>query len=100
VEEKMRKSYLLAPGGRIEALTKGVHMMNWQYVGGPFMYQWVGLGSLVFLLVIWELYWRGRALWLAAQSKETGWFVALLVLNTAGILPLLYIYVFSQSKSK
>ena len=43
------------------------------------------------ILAIWELIWKGLALWRAAQKKQTGWFVAILILNTAGILPIVYL---------
>lgn len=57
----------------------------------------VGAGRmLIALIVLWELVWKGQALWKAAQKKETGWFVALLIFNTVGILPILYLYVFSK----
>ena len=54
-----------------------------------------GLGGLVLLLVIWELVWKGLALWRAARNGHNGWFVALLIINTLGRLPILYLYVFS-----
>jgi hypothetical protein len=55
--------------------------------------------SLLIILAIWELVWKGLALWRAAQNRETGWFVAILVLNTIGILPILYLYVFSKKSN-
>jgi len=55
-------------------------------------------GILFWPIIIWSLAWKGIALWKAARQSEKGWFVALLIVNTAGILELLYIYVFSKSK--
>lgn len=49
-------------------------------------------------LLIWSLVWRGLALWKAAQEGSKPWFVALLVLNTAGILEILYIFVFAKKR--
>ncbi len=49
------------------------------------------------LLLIWTLYWKGRALWKSARQTDKGWFVALLLLNTLGILEILYLYVFSKN---
>ena len=52
---------------------------------------------LIFLvLAIWSLIWKGMALWKAARLGEQGWFIALLVINTLGILEILYLYVFSR----
>ena len=43
------------------------------------------------LMAVWELVWKGLALWRAAKRGEKAWFVILLVVNTAGILPILYL---------
>ena len=39
---------------------------------------------------------KGFALWTAAQNNKRGWFVALLFINTLGILEILYLLVFSK----
>lgn len=44
------------------------------------------------LLVVWDMVWRGWALWRAAQHRSRNWFIALLVINSIGILPIIYIY--------
>jgi H+/Cl- antiporter ClcA len=59
----------------------------------------IGIGLVVFLIAIWEIAWKGFGLWHAAQQKETAWFIAILIFNTLGILPILYIYVFSKKKN-
>lgn len=48
------------------------------------------------VLIIWSLAWKGLALWKAAHRNELKWFIALLVVNTAGILEILYLYVFTK----
>jgi len=50
------------------------------------------------LLLIWSLIWKGLALWKAARQSDKWWFIVMLVVNTAGILEILYIYVFSKKK--
>jgi len=50
------------------------------------------------ILIIWSVIWKGIALWKAAKNDNLKWFVVLLVVNTAGILEILYIYVFSKKK--
>jgi methionyl-tRNA synthetase len=55
---------------------------------------WVMLMFIV--LTIWALVWKGIALWKAAQNASKPWFVALLVLNTLGILEIIYIFYFSK----
>jgi len=54
---------------------------------------------LVLLLIsIWSLIWKGFALWKAAKNNQRNWFIALLVLNTIGILEIIYIFYLSKSK--
>ncbi|MBS9523363.1 hypothetical protein KIH41_14580 [Litoribacter ruber] len=47
----------------------------------------------ILLAAAWELTWKGIAMWRAAQVRQKGWFVALLILNTAGILPIIYLLI-------
>ena len=64
---------------------------------GPGLGLVAGFGILGFLiLMVWSLYWKGRALWHAARKGDKVWFVALLVVNTVGILEILYLYVFDK----
>ncbi len=54
--------------------------------------------ALLLPVVVWSFIWKGVALWKAARNGHTAWFVALLILNTVGILPIIYIVVFSKLK--
>ncbi|MBT4121292.1 MAG: hypothetical protein HOA57_02140 [Candidatus Magasanikbacteria bacterium] len=62
------------------------------------------LGWLVFavlpLLMVWSLIWKGWALWRAAQNNSKPWFVVLLLVNTLGILEILYIFVFGKEEKQ
>ncbi|MFQ5751270.1 MAG: DUF5652 family protein [bacterium] len=51
------------------------------------------------ILALWVLPWKGVALWKAARLRDKWWFVAILVLNTAAILDILYIYMISRRRS-
>lgn len=53
---------------------------------------------LLYLVLIWSLIWKGLALWKAARQGQKVWYIALLIVNTLGILEILYIYVFSKMK--
>lgn len=55
-----------------------------------------GVSALVLVLVLWTLFWKGAALWKAGQKGQLGWFVVLFLVNTLGILEILYIYLFSK----
>ena len=47
------------------------------------------LGLLV--ISVWTLIWKGFALWHSARSQQKGWFIAILILNTMGLLPIIYL---------
>lgn len=51
---------------------------------------------LVLLVVIWELVWKGLGLWKAAKNNQRYWFVAIFLLNTIGILPIVYLKFFQK----
>ena len=59
-----------------------------------------GMSFTFVLLILWSFFWRGLALWHAAKRKEPRWFIALLLLNTAGILEIIYLLFFSKTKEK
>lgn len=57
------------------------------------------LTFLFVIFAIWTLAWKGTALWKAAQNKSKPWFVVLLLVNTMGILEIIYIFFFSKNKN-
>ena len=62
--------------------------MQWFGGGGGFL----ALAPFFSVLVLWSLVWKGLALWHSAQHKQHWWFVILLVVNTAGILEIIYLF--------
>ncbi len=52
------------------------------------------------ILAVWDMVWRGIALWKSGHHDQKGWFIALLIVNSAGILPILYIVFWQKGKSK
>lgn len=52
--------------------------------------------ALIFVVVIL----KGFALWHSARNRQKIWFIAVLVLNTLGILPLIYLLFFNRIKVK
>lgn len=53
---------------------------------------------IVILLVLyaWSIIWKGVALWISARNKNYAWFIIFLVVNTFGILEILYIFIFGK----
>lgn len=55
---------------------------------------------LLILVLIWSFTWKGIALWKAARNGQKTWFAALLVLNTLGLLEIVYVLGFSKKEDK
>ncbi len=51
---------------------------------------------LLILVLVWSLLWKGIALWRAARLKQPIWFILFLVVQTLGILEILYLFLFSK----
>lgn len=49
--------------------------------------------------MVWSLAWKLGALWKSARNGSLVWFIILGVVNTVGILEILYIFVFSKMSS-
>jgi methionyl-tRNA synthetase len=47
-------------------------------------------------LLAWSFAWKGVALWRAASRRDYYWFTALLLINSVGVLDIVYLYFFSQ----
>ncbi|MGH7245618.1 MAG: DUF5652 family protein [Candidatus Levyibacteriota bacterium] len=54
--------------------------------------------TLLYALFIWSLLWKGVALWKSARDSQRNWFLAILILNTVGILELVYLFFFAKNK--
>jgi len=67
------------------------------------MSQW-GIPAWAFYILaaifIWSYVWKLLALWKAATKKSVVWFIVLALVNTVGILEILYIFVFSRCCKK
>ncbi len=48
--------------------------------------------AFIALAAIWSLAWKGLALWKSAGLRQKYWFIALLVVNTIGLLEIIYIF--------
>lgn len=59
-----------------------------------------GLFWGIFVLVaLWTLIFKGFALWYSARNYQRRWFIVLLVLNTFGILEIVYLIWFRKDRS-
>ena len=59
------------------------------------------LQSPFFLLIIaWSLVWKGLALWRAAKRGDKFWYIVILVVNTVGIVEIIYLLATQNKKKK
>lgn len=51
-------------------------------------------------IVFWSLAWKGISLWKCGRNNQPNWFVALLVINTVGILEIIYMIWFQRDRNE
>jgi hypothetical protein len=56
------------------------------------------LVALFIVVSAWSLIWKGVGLWYAARNHQRRWFIAMLIVNTLGILEIIYILWFRADK--
>lgn len=58
------------------------------------MFNWnlPDLGAGIFILILWEAFWKGIGLWKSAKKGDTLWFVAIFLINLFGLLPIFYLW--------
>jgi hypothetical protein len=60
---------------------------------------WIhAFGPLLLILIIWSIFWKGLALWHAGRRGHPWWFVVVLILNTVGILEIIYLFAILKLK--
>ena len=60
----------------------------------------IALLPLLMLVALWTVLVKGYALWHAARGSQKWWFIALLVINTLGILEIVYLIWFRPTSSR
>lgn len=51
---------------------------------------------VIYTVILWSLMWKGLALWRAARLQQKNWFIAILILNTLGLLEIIYLFRFAK----
>jgi hypothetical protein len=49
-------------------------------------------------ILAWSIVWKGLALWGAAKNSQRNWFIVILVINTLGILEILFLFKFAKKR--
>lgn len=50
------------------------------------------------VIALWAVFWKGLALWHSARNNQLAWFIALLIINTVGILEIIYLIFFRRKR--
>lgn len=67
----------------------GIAGLSWFQANAP----------LFVLLLLWSLFWKGLALWHAGRRGQPWWFLILLIVNTLGILEIIYLFGVAKLKA-
>ncbi|ACX51780.1 hypothetical protein Adeg_0632 [Ammonifex degensii KC4] len=59
----------------------------------PYFKPWV-----LVLILAWSLFWKGWALWRSARNDQRGWFIILLLVNTVGVLDIIYLLTWGRRR--
>lgn len=52
---------------------------------------WI-IPSILWIITVWTFFWKGYAIWTAIKNDQKRWFVVFLLVNTVGILEIVYIF--------
>jgi hypothetical protein len=76
-----------------------IFMFNQSYgvgIGAP---TWIhAFGPMLLVLVVWSIFWKGLALWHSARRGQPWWFVIILIVNTVGLLEIIYLFLVLKLK--
>jgi hypothetical protein len=56
--------------------------------------------TILIVLAVWSLMWKGLGLWRSARNAQKWWFLAFLIINDLGILPIIYLLWFRNDKKR
>jgi len=59
-----------------------------------------GMTALIIVLIIWTIVWKGLALWRSARLGHKWWFIVFLIINTVGLLEIIYYFLIAPKYGK
>lgn len=75
-------------------------MQNFPAFNSPFTPGFMSIFiPLMLVIALWTIVLKGYSLWYAAHGEQKWWFIALLVINTVGILEIIYLIWFRPKNS-
>lgn len=77
------------------------YMQNFPAFNSPFTPGFMSIFIPIMLVIaLWTIVLKGYSLWYAARNSQRNWFIALLVVNTFGILEIVYLIWFRPKNDK
>ncbi len=55
---------------------------------------------LFIALMVWSAVWKAIALWKSGRNNQLAWFIVLFIINTVGILEIIYLLAFQKKPKK
>ena len=53
---------------------------------------------LIILIILWDIVWKIIAMWRSARNNQPYWFISIIIFNTIGILPIIYLILDKKKK--
>ena len=53
---------------------------------------------ILYMIIAWSVIWKGIALWHSARNRQLAWYIALLIVNTIGILEIFYLFFYIKKR--
>ncbi len=72
-------------------MLESARMHGFPFIYSPFAPLIVGIFTILFVMMVAVFALKGYALWCAARAGQKWWFVALFIINTLGILEVVYL---------
>jgi hypothetical protein len=54
---------------------------------------------VIVILSIWDAVWKLIAMWKAGRNNHLAWFICIFIINTIGILPIIYILLHKEESA-
>ena len=54
---------------------------------------------ILILLTIWDGVWKAIGMWKSARNNQLPWFICVVIFNTIGILPIVYLSFFQKDNN-
>ena len=55
---------------------------------------------ILIIYMVWVLPWKAYALWTSARRADKKWFIALMLINTFGLLEIFYLFYYAKKTPK